>query len=347
MGKLLNSLIAFGVLCAAWTGQAWGAETDAFVRLVWIRGLNAEACPGQLEVERQVRWRLGRDPFVLDAKRLIEAKVSLTGEIWHAEINVRDNTSAMLGQRTLDVRADNCAQVVDTVGLAVALAIDPNASVESKVPPVPAQPNPNGPELAPPQPAVGPKTPWPYSQLGPTAVPPLVVRNPCRPRYDYALTVRSLAAAGLLPGLAPGVAVAGAFGSRGVQLTLGLSYLPEKSLDKRFSFGLTTASVGVCADVLRSQFATGSLCGELQVGAMHAVVYQLAPVQPGDQWFGAVGAGPKIGWHAWAPFFIEGGVTAALGFFRRQFAISGVEPAVYETSLLSAVGFIGVGVTSP
>lgn len=338
--------MALGALCAALPNRSLGAQTDEFVRLIWIRGVHAETCPGQLEVERQVRWRLGRDPFQLDAPRMIEAKVSLVDDLWHAELSVRDNTGALLGQRLLDVKADNCGQVVDAVGLAVALAIDPNVSFESRVPPLPSAAAPSrnrapiAPAQAPVKPAASPSQPMP-EYVGPAQNVRLD-----KSRYEYELTLRGLVAAGLLPGLAPGVGVAGAFGAKGLRLTLGLSFLPETKLDDGYSFGLSAASAGFCADAFRSGPLSASLCGELIAGAMHAVVYRLEPLHPGDYAFAALGVGPKLGLHAFSPFFIEGGFSAALDFLRPTFAIRSAS-TVFVSSLVSGIGYIGLGVAVP
>lgn len=351
MGKsqrILQALGVVGALLATFCPRCPAAETDAFVRLVWIRGLGADSCAGQLEVERQVRWRLGRDPFVLDAKRLIEARVSLVEGTWHAEIAVHDNTGAALGQRVLDVRADNCAEVVDAVGLAVALTIDPNVSLDSKVPPLPnSEPlSQNGRQLAPTQAPAEPNNLRPFAQLYPIFVPQPTVNDSRKSSYDYELSLRGLATSGLIPGVAPGIALWGAFGQRGIRLSLGLSYLPESKLNG-FSFGLTTASLGLCADVFRSKVVAASVCGALEVGAIHAVILQqLAPLHPGDHPFAALDFGPKVGWRGWAPFFVEVGANATIGFDRPIFEIRGESP-VFQSKLPSGVGFVGVGVVSP
>jgi hypothetical protein len=300
-----------------------------------------------LEVERQVRWRLGRNPFQLDAPRMIEAKVSLVDATWHAELSVRDNTGALLGQRLLDVKADNCGQVVDAVGLAVALAIDPNVSFESRVPPLPsaAAPSKNAnPATA--QAPVKARGSAPSAQPVPGYASPQDVSSD-KSRYEYELTLRGLIAEGLLPGLAPGTGVVGAFGAKGLKLTLGLSFLPETKKGDGFSFGLSAISAGFCGDVLRSGPVSASLCSELIAGAMHAVVYQLEPLHPGDHAFAALGIGPKIGLHTFSPFFIEGGVTAAINFVRPRFAVLGDSSPVFESSLVGGLGFIGVGVAVP
>jgi len=340
--------MVLGALCTGSPRQSLGAETDEFVRLIWIRGVHADTCPGQLEVERQVRWRLGRDPFQLDAPRMIEAKVSLVDATWHAEIIVRDNTGALLGQRMLDVKADNCGQVVDAVGLAVALAIDPNVSFESRVPSLPsaAPPSRNGTAGTRAQPPVGAAAMAPLAQPKPEHAAPTQDAEHDKSRYEYELTLRGLIAAGLLPGVAPGMGVAGAFGANGLRLTLGLSFLPETKLDDGFSFGLTAASAGFCADVIRTGLISASLCGELIAGAMHAVVYRLEPLRPGDYAFAALGVGPKVGLHVSSPFFIEGGVVAAFDFLRPKFAIHN-GGTVFESSLLGGIGYIGVGVAVP
>ncbi len=331
---------------------ALGVESEDTFRLVWVRAANASSCPGQLEVERQVRSRLGRDPFDVDANRIINARVSSDGALWHVQLSVTDNLGTALGQRSLDVGADNCGEVADTVSLAVALAIDPNVPLQAKAPlanaaaesfvnlPAPAA-----------QPSAPPATfSAPYRHPNTYETRPPMALEARWNHYQSEVTLRGVAAAGLLPGFAGGTSVAGAFGRSGARLTLALLYLPE-SKRNGFAYGLAAVSSGLCVDVARSRLLATGLCGEFALGAIHAVVYRLEPLHPGDRLTAAVGFGPKIGWHAWAPLFFEVGVSTWVGLVQPKFSILGADSThsttEFQSRLVSGTGFVGVGVATP
>ncbi len=330
------------------TRPARAAEADAFVRFHWHRGASAASCPEQPELEQLVRLRLGRDPFAANAPRTIEASIDFAVGAWHVELHVRDATGPVQGQRVFDVRAESCAQVADAVGLAVALAIDPNASIAS----LPAATTPSD----------APREQGPYGPTNPVAIPVA----PASPLYAYPplpqplppltepfsaqLTLRGLLAAGLLPGAAPGLGVAGAVGKRAVHVTLGLSYFPEETArDTRFSFGLTALDAGVCGDAFRSRQLVAGVCGEARAGAVHSVVRQLRAVDPGDSPYVALSVGPKLGLMMWAPFYVEFGASAWAALKRPTFELtdaSGQRSSVHEVKTVSAVAFLGFGWTS-
>ena len=342
-------VVAFAGLVASVARAADDADS---YRLVWIRGANAAGCPEQSVVERQVRLRLGRDPFELDANRVIPVRVSSDGALWHAHLIVQDSIGTALGQRVLDVNADNCEEVVTAVSLAIALAIDPNVSLQARPPEASAA---DFPPQAP-RPAWQPSATshdfsvpdqHPHEIQAPTVTNSGVNRDP----YQYELTLRAVGATGLLPKFAGGTSVAGAFGRDGTRLMLALTYLPESMRDDRFSFGFAAASGGMCGDALRSRLLATTLCGEFVLGAIHSVVrQQLEPLHPGDRLTAAVGLGPKIGWHAWAPLFIEVGVSAWVGLVRPKFTLVNADSTnttVFQSRAVSGIGFVGVGVTAP
>jgi hypothetical protein len=337
------------------------------VHLLWLRGANAEHCPDQVDLERHVRIRLGRDPFAPNAVRTIEASLYRTSGIWHAELNVHNATGQVEGRRRFDVSAESCAQVVDAIGLAVALAIDPQASmVDGGTPQVRSKSSlDTGPAGAMPRPSglgsdSGPTPPDGTAPSAPTRsgdshCPPLHAPLPNRSRppnsdnrlgYAYELSLLGLSASGLLPGLAPGVAVLGGIGGSGTRFLLGLAYFPETTLNAQFSFGLTTLNAGLCGDIVNSALVSGSLCGDVEVGAMHAVVRQVVPLHPGDRTFVALGLGPRLGWHVFAPLFLQGGVAAKVGLVRPEFAVKGEASQVFESHAVSGVAFIGIGIST-
>ena len=332
------------------SAPAVASESDAYVQLRWQRSPSARTCPEQTELEQLVRLRLGRNPFAPTAQRTIDASIDFTGSEWHVELHVHDASGPVQGQRVFDVRAESCAQVVDAVGLAVALAIDPNASIAS-LPSAAAMSEPasaahdlsaandRNNAMPPAQPVYRP-SPYAYVPL-PTALP--APKNP----YSVQLTLRGVGAAGLLPNVAPGLGVAGAIGGEVAEGTLSMAYLPETALNQQFSFGLTTLDLGVCGHAARSRWIVASLCTEAHAGAIHSVVRQLQPLHPGDSFFAALSAGPKIGWRGWAPFFVEIGISAWLAVRRPTFGVLGDKsPSFYEVSEVSGVAFLGVGWTT-
>jgi hypothetical protein len=128
---------------------------------------------------------------------------------------------------------------------------------------------------------------------------------------------------------------------------LGTTYLPEASLNPNFAFGLTTLDGGVCGNAPRSHWFTSAVCAEAHVGTVHSVVAGLVPLQPGDRFYSALSIGPKLGWLAWAPFFIEAGASAWVALKRPTFAMAGDSgPPFYEVREVSAVGFLGFGWTT-
>ena len=147
-----------------------------------------------------------------------------------------------------------------------------------------------------------------------------------------------------MPGVAPGLGVAGGVGGRLVQFTLGMTYLPEASLNRQFAFGLTTLDAGVCGNTPRSHWFASAVCAEAHAGTVHSVVAGLVPLQPGDRFYSSLSIGPKIGWHAWSPFFIEAGASAWVALQRPQFSLANdTSPPFFEVRQVSAVGFLGFG----
>lgn len=322
------------------------AEDATTFRLSWVRGEGAGSCPDVRALEARVAERLGRNPFSDAAAQSIEGSVALDKSELKAELRVRDSGGIARGAREIRAQGTDCVELADAVVLAVALAIDPNAALGG--PANTAAPRPP----APPPPPLAPNEPPALAACPPARcpAPPSCPEARCpEPRFpNMALTARALLGAGMLPELAPGAAVAGELGGPRVRGTLGMLYFPEVSTsDELYSFGLTAASLGaVVAWPVGGGFEFSAL-GELELGTIHAVVFDTEPVDPGDRpWF-AGALGPRVAFAGLAPLRLELGANLVVPFVRPEFEVRGIAGPVFQSSAVGGVFYFGLGVGAP
>lgn len=334
----VNPLVALVLGLFVLAAPAW-AEPPPTFELSVVRLEGAGSCPSGTAFERRVAARLGRIPFTEPAERTIETLLSRKEDAWRAEITLRDATGIVQGRREIEAVGADCEPLAEATALALALAIDPDAALGSPATVPELQP------VAPPQ-LSPPPCPPPRRPACPScsrAVCPPVPGGPY-----IAASVRAVLALGLIPGPAPGVALNAEAGSHTVRGHAGLIYLPETFADDpRFAFGLTTAAAGACA-LLRSRgsFDLG-FCGEIQLGAIHAVVRDALPIDPGDEPWVAAALGPRLRVDVSLPVVIDVGMSAVVPFVARSFDLRGAEEPAFEPATVGAVGFIGVGMRTP
>jgi hypothetical protein len=316
------------------------------VRLSWVRADDGTSCLDQHGLEAGVRARLGRDPFARDAPLSIEGTVARVGKLFRAELRVRDESGTVVGDRVLETSTPDCEPLAEAVVLAVALTIDPSATA----PPggqAPLPPSASVVEGA----AVAPPSPPPVACPLPSPCPPAV---PCRecppvapPRARVTTTMRAVASVGVLPGIAPGVSVAGGRVEDGLTVSIGLTWLPSSSTsDGRFSFGLATASAGACYGAPVGGGLRLDACGEAQAGAIYSAVRDgrtLAPLDVGDHPWLAIAAGPRLSSDGRSPFQVEGGVLIIVPIIRESFGIQGDPGPVFEPSAVGGLAYVGLG----
>jgi hypothetical protein len=319
------------------------------VHLGWVRGEGTESCVDRDALQRRVRERLGRDPFSDEAAISIDGIVARDGSGWHAQLRIRRNAAEPLGTRQLDSTASDCAAISEAVVLAVALTIDPNAGAAASAaafPPEPTTPNTVRTLLQ--------TSPLPEPPRAPVVEPERDVlardeRMPPSRMLD--VVARAGAALGVLPGLAPAFGIASTYGSESIQLAVGLSLLPEQRTDDdRFAFGLTTAAAGACYRAGLAVWLDASLCAELQVGALHAVVLdtaQLVPLGQGDHLWLAGALGPRLSWLPTGPLRLETGVLLIAPISRERFAIRGSADTLFQSAAVAGAAYVGVGAGFP
>jgi hypothetical protein len=318
-------------------------------RLGWARGEGADACVDERELERRVRARLGRDPFNQEAEQSIEGDISGNAGRWRVELQVRDGTGARIGSRQLEVAETDCKRLTDAIVLAVALTIDPRAPLSDPPLPVASSPTLSEPVESPPE-ERQPEScvPCPVPPTSAERVCPVRSAPPCPAPSGISarLALRALGAAGILPGFAPGVGSHASVGGSRVRFTAGVSFFPERVIGD-FAFGLSTANLGACVSADPIGVVTPSLCGEVQAGAMHAVVRELQPLRAGDHAWAGVGLGPEVSVRPIAPLLVEAGVFGLIPVLRPRFAMRGEAGTVFESRQIGAAGFLGVGVVVP
>ncbi|HEU4405168.1 MAG TPA: hypothetical protein VFS43_07745 [Polyangiaceae bacterium] len=187
--------LALALLGSASPARAQGEEAP--LRLSWQSPLE---CPSEREVRDEIA-RLappGRARPALDARALVHQEAS--GR-WVGAFRVEQGE--FVGERLIE--ADTCAEVAHAFALVVALALDPNASLE---PPAPAAPTPG------PLATVAP----PLAPAGPLSDGAPAARAKARRPLAWVAGAGLRLQTGLLPGLASGVGldVGATWGANGV-----------------------------------------------------------------------------------------------------------------------------------
>lgn len=339
MARSLWIRLRAALLCLLLAGPA--AAEDERYRLSWVRGKGAEECPSAEQLAASVRQRLGRDPFSVDAPRDIEGSVARIDEVWQARLNVLGPDGAVLGSRDLSTQAPTCSLLADAVTLAIALTIDPSAPLTM----------PENTAAAPPPEAA----PAPAPARAEPAPPPVVVAPQPRAPVDRASSfgLGGSAKVGVLFGALPRPAPGGELGVdlrllRRLRVALGLAFFGEVlTAGDEFALGLTTASLGACFDVVGRPHVGLDLCGELQGGALHVVVYAPDPIAPGERAWLAARLGPRLRWKLAPPVELVLGASAVVPFLRREFHIQQNDEPVFATPGLGFFAGGGLGASIP
>lgn len=316
------------VLALALFVSAGHARADD-VRLSWVRGEGAESCTDESTLRREVTARLANDPFAEGASRSFEGVVARTENGWRASYVVRDGAT-VVGTREIDGEGE-CEALTDAVALSVALAIDPNASVEARVPEAP-----DGVAVAPP--------------VAPPPVPstPLVADDEVV-KYLDEVSAGAAFAWPLLPGVSAGLSLGvGGFLVERLRWQAGFRWHPQRTAeDERFDFGLVAANVGVCYEVLTFSRFELAPCLDVLAGAVHSVVAELSPVEPGEELFVAGRAGLRSSVRLWGPLRVGVRASALVPFTAYDFVVTCIENPVFSMGSVVADGEVFLAMRFP
>jgi hypothetical protein len=280
---MIAALIAWLVTAQGGAAGAASAAPPAGVRLVWERRAGAESCPGGDDLRAAVVRRLGFDPFDDAAPREIRCVVRRDEGTFRARIEVAGQPGSPAGGRELTSRRADCAELAESIELAVGIAIQP-LFVPRSVPVAtagPTEPPPSGGEAPPPLPAAtsDPPPPVPAAAAArvPVAPPPppaasvvkqtIPAPSPVR-GHEVGVHAGLVGAVGLAPGAAPGAGVGASLRRRSLSLEVEARILGGSSAvaaGGSVSASVWIGSVGPCLH--RGMFAA---CVAGTAGALRA-----------------------------------------------------------------------------
>ncbi|MGK3960141.1 hypothetical protein WMF38_44715 [Sorangium sp. So ce118] len=208
MQRMLFSLVAAALVAAARPARASSGEQTA--SLSWVRLAGAEACVGTRALAQAVEARLGRAALVSAARAdlTIEGRIEPGGSGgWRAVIAVADAEGAVLGTREIATASPRCGAIDSELALAIALMIDPSATLSASAPPALAAPAPPPASSPAPVPPPGPAPPPPPQVIVQRILIPVPPPAPPPPEpWRIEVGAGPLFGLGLLP--SPGVAAA-------------------------------------------------------------------------------------------------------------------------------------------
>jgi hypothetical protein len=92
-----------------------------------LRSGTAERCPDESALRKAVARRLGYDPFIATAPHTIVAEVSGNGAELQARARLVDDAGIVRGTRELASNGTDCAELLNSLTLAISMTLDPLA----------------------------------------------------------------------------------------------------------------------------------------------------------------------------------------------------------------------------
>ena len=343
------------------------ADTKTPYTLSWVRDEGAESCPAGRDFADEVTRRLGRSPFDTRADRAIEIRVDRDGAAYRSRVVVRERDGRAAGQRLLS-SPNECAPLFSATALAVALLIDPEATLHADATATEAVAKF---EVAEPPPSPSPPAPAPALSPPAPACPPPPEKSPTTPPDHDAggASARAALAIGMVPGVVPGaeLVVHKRFSGRfsGAASALYLASGDATAAGATFDVGLTAFNLAGLLDLVDSgAFAAGVELGAW-AGALRTAVQTPPPSNetwlvatiPADSFYLSADAGLQARLRIAGPVLLEARALAVVPLLRQRLEVQaassglpGQTPANTEVWLQPAVGglgSLGLGVSFP
>jgi hypothetical protein len=126
------------VLLLGVLGSERGADAAASARLFYGRSPDAEGCPDEAGLRRAIADRVGYDPVFPMAPNDIQVTITRSGQKLVAEAKFVDAGRTLVGARSFEVSVGHCDELVATIALTVAIALDRFEQSTPATPPTPA-----------------------------------------------------------------------------------------------------------------------------------------------------------------------------------------------------------------
>ncbi|HWP08949.1 MAG TPA: hypothetical protein VNN72_24565 [Polyangiaceae bacterium] len=243
------------------------AETAA---LSWVLGDGAETCPAEGDVADAIAEQLRRRAFVPreQAELLVEAKLAANPAGGFRVVITMFRGDEVVGRRDLESEGPSCQIAAENAALVIALAIDPEASLE-RVPITAAKEPPSPP---PPVASAPPRAEPAKPQLNPAPAP-------LTPPWQGDLEL----AAGVVSGTVPDIGVALFVRGRALppswpfSVELEAAFVPSQSVDlapgKGAHFTEFHGGAAMCSRPPRASSLWGAVCAGANVGAVSGQAY--------------------------------------------------------------------------
>lgn len=277
-----------------------------------------------------------------------QAELSIEGRIeprskrgYVAVVSVDDRSGRPLGSRKLATSRADCRALDQTVALAIALMVDPDAALSRK----PAR------QAAAPPPVSAPR-PRVIEKRVPVYVPVPIERPPpaLRPNWRGDVFAAVSAGAGYLPN--PSLAAVGGaslepphFVSLEAVVTV---FLPQQEPAPRgatVSFFLAKMGLFVCPLSRRGQTLAGRVCGGTEGGIMIATGHGFDADHAGVRPQFAVAARARLSVKILGPLALAGALSGSIPLEREQFVYheaSGTQVKLFRVPAVEAQGEIGL-----
>jgi len=112
------------------------ASAERVGRLVYTRGLGAEACPDEAALRHAIVARLGEDPFDAAVALTFHAEIVAVGDKLIGHVTLTEEGGTPSGLREFEA-ANGCDELVSAMALAISLAINPNLASSGEPPEAP------------------------------------------------------------------------------------------------------------------------------------------------------------------------------------------------------------------
>lgn len=346
--RVLRVMTGCALFLFASSRDARAQESTRTSTLGWTRDDGAEPCIGTIELAAKVEALLGRPVFVSAAK----AEVSVEGRVikatpsgFSATIAIADARGVSQGRRTIDTPDADCKGLAEPVALAIALMIDPNASL---APPEKVDPPPE----KPPEVIVREKVVEREERVYVPTPPPVPAEPPAPPMvlHGYVGAVMAL-------GLAP---ISGGF-------TTGITIAPESFVPLAGSLTLVLpngkdlggptlevtqfqAAGYICPLATRGEILFAELCAGGQFGFLVAEGDGFAREQSRIAPLLAPAIHGRFGARVMSPFAVSAGGTLGVPLLRQTFVYddaNGAKQEAFSPTPVSGQLDVTVGVVIP